>query len=140
MATVGVGIIVLNGEGKILVIKRKGGHAPYYSIPGGRLEDGETFKECAVREIKEETNIDISNPEVIAVTNNLQTYRNEGVHFISIVLLARRFSGTPEIMEPDKCGELLWVDLDNLPMPHFDASQKAVECYLGNYFYKEYSR
>lgn len=134
---VGLGIIIVNHDGKILVGKRKNAHAPYYSIPGGHLEPGETFEEGAVREVKEETDLDINHPRVIAVTNNLETYRNEGLHYISIAILTEDFSGTLKIMEPEKCNEWLWVDPKNLPTPHFDASRMAVSCYLEKTFYKK---
>jgi len=133
---VGLGVILKNHDGKILVGKRKSSHAPYYSIPGGHLDLGETFEAGAIREIKEETDLDIKNPKVIAVTNNLETYRNEGLHYISIALFAEDFSGALEIMEPKKCDEWLWVDPKNLPTPHFDASRMAVDCYLNNTFYR----
>lgn len=135
---VGIGVIIVNSDGRILVGKRINSHAPYYSIPGGHVEIGETFEDCAVREAKEETDLDIKNPEIIAVTNNLETYRNEGLHYVSIAMLATNFSGELKIMEPEKCGEWLWVDPNNLPMPHFDASRMAVECYLENVFYKKF--
>jgi 8-oxo-dGTP diphosphatase len=135
---VGVGVIIVNHEGKVLIGKRKGTHAPYYSIPGGKLDLGETFEEGAKREIKEETDLDIKNPEVIAVTNNLETYRREGLHYISIIVLVQDFSGELKIMEPEKCAGWLWVDPKNLPLPHFEASQMAVTCYLEKRFYKKF--
>ncbi len=134
---VGLGVIIVNDEGKILIGKRKNSHAPYYSIPGGSLELGETFEDGAIREIKEETDLDIQSPQVIAVTNNLETYRNDGVHFISIVLLVKNFTGELKNMEPEKCEEWLWVDPNNLPLPHFDASLMGVACYLEKIFYKK---
>jgi 8-oxo-dGTP diphosphatase len=45
---VGVGIIMQNAQNEILIGKRKGSHAPLFSIPGGHLENGETFEEAAV--------------------------------------------------------------------------------------------
>ncbi|MGF1756905.1 NUDIX hydrolase [Photobacterium sagamiensis] len=131
---VGIGIITVNDRGEILVGKRKNSHAPYYSIPGGHLEIGETFSECAIREMKEETGITIYNPEVIAVTNNLATYRESGKHYISIALLVTDFSGEPELKEPDKCEGWQWVDPNNLPYPHFDASEQSIRCYLAKEF------
>ncbi len=97
---------------------------------------GETFEAGTIREIKEETNLDIKDPKVIAVTNNLETYREEGKHYISIVLLANTFSDELKLMEPDKCEEWMLVDPKNLPMPHFDASRLGVECYLRHSFYE----
>lgn len=135
---VGLGVILINQGGKVLIGKRKNSHAPYYSIPGGHLDPGETFEDGAIREIKEETDLDIKNPQVIAVTNNLETYRKEGLHYISIALLAQDFSGTLKIMEPEKCDEWLWVDPKNLPIPHFDASRMAIACYLEKRFYKKF--
>ncbi len=133
---VGFGVIIVNKEGKILIGKRVGSHAPYYSIPGGKLELGETFEAGAIREIKEETNLDIESPQVIAITNNLETFEAENIHFVSIILLVKIFSGKLTICEPEKCTEWLWSDPHDLPLPHFEASQKGVECYLEKIFYK----
>lgn len=127
---VGTGVIIVRNDGKVLFMKRKGSHAPYYSIPGGKLQLGETFEECVIREVQEELGMTINNPKVIAVTNNLQTYQEEGVHYISVILLATSFVGAPEIKEPDKCEEILWTDPTKLPLPHFDASQLGIECWL----------
>ena len=135
---VGLGIIIVNDEGKILIGKRKGEHAPYYSIPGGHLEPGETFETGATREIKEETDLDIKDPQVIAVTNNLETYRGEGLHYISIILLVRDFSKELKNVEPEKCEEWLWVNPKELPLPHFDASRIGIACYLEKVFYKKF--
>lgn len=131
-----LGVVIVNKDKQILVGKRKGGHEPYFSIPGGNLEVGESFEEAAVREIKEETSLDIKNPKVIAVTNNLETYHKEGLHYISIILLVQEFSGDIKIMEPEKCEQWLWSDPNNLPTPHFSASAMGVNCYLNNIFYK----
>jgi len=84
---VGLGVIVVNRDGKVPEWQKKRRPAPHYSIPGGHLNLGETFEAGAIREVKEETDIDIKNPEVIAVTNNLETYQSEGLHYISVILL-----------------------------------------------------
>ena len=133
---VGIGVIIVNEDSHILIGKRKGGHAPYHSIPGGHLEAGESFEEAAIREIKEETGITIHNPRVICITNNLETYLNEGKHYISIALVADGFDGSPVVMEPDKCEGWQWVDPTRLPQPHFDASEMSVSCYLNGVFYQ----
>jgi len=133
---VGLGVIIVNADGKILVGKRKGAHAPKYSIPGGRLEMGETFEDGIKREIKEETNLDILDPQVIAVTNNLETYKEEGKHYISVVLLVKKYSGELKNMEPQKCEGWEWCDPHNLPEPHFDASKYGVSCYLKGSVYE----
>ena len=56
---VGVGVLIVH-DGKALLHKRKGKHGPgLWSGPGGHLETGETFTQCAVREIYEEAGIEI---------------------------------------------------------------------------------
>lgn len=133
---VGLGVIIVNNEGKILIGKRKGSHAQKYSIPGGKLNLGETFEQGAKREIKEETNLDILDHRVISVSNNLDTYREDGVHYISIFILVTKYSGELKNMEPEKCGGWEWVDPRKLPEPHFDASTLGVKCYLNNSVYE----
>jgi 8-oxo-dGTP diphosphatase len=135
---VGLGVIIVNHDGQVLIGKRIGSHAPYYSIPGGNLDLGETFEKGAAREIKEETDLDIKNPEVIAVTNNLETYHEEGLHYISIIMLVKDFSGQLKTMEPEKCTGWFWVDPENLPMPLFEASRMAIACYLEKRVYKKF--
>jgi len=133
---VGLGVVLINKEGRVLIEKRTGSHAREYSIPGGHLELGETFEHGAIRELKEEFDLDIKNPKVIGVTNNLETYESEGLHYISVVLLVTEYTGELKIMEPDKCEEWLWADPKNLPEPHFDASRLGVQCYLNGTCYE----
>ena len=127
---VGIGVIIINDEGLILVGKRRGSHAPYYSIPGGALELGESFEHAAVREVAEETGLRIFEPRVVGVVNDLETFRTDGVHFVSAVVVVRKFEGEPRLMEPDKCEGWFWCDPQNLPEPHFWSSREAVKEFL----------
>ncbi len=132
---IGIGVIIENERGEILVGKRKGGYAPYYSIPGGHLELGESFETAAIREVEEETGLRIVDPKVLCVTNNLRTYRDGGPHFVSVSLFTNDFAGEAQVIEPDKCEEWIWVDPRALPQPHFDASEFAIACFLDGQFY-----
>lgn len=133
----GIGVIILNPAGQVLIGKREGSHAPYFSIPGGYLEPGESFEAAAIREVKEETGLDIVNPIVVGISNNLETCKAEGVHVVSVFLLAKEFSGTLTLMEPDKCSGWQWCDPADLPEPHFEASRIAISCYLEGKFYRK---
>ncbi len=132
---VGIGVILENSNNEILIGKRKGSHAPLFSIPGGHLELGETFEEAAIKEVFEETGLQISDPKVISVTNNLRTYQHENKHYISVILYSNKYTGVLEVKENDKCEFWAWYSPNNIPNPHFDASEFAVECFLNNKFY-----
>lgn len=56
-----VGAIITDPAGRLLLIRR--GHAPEagrWSLPGGRIEPGETDRQAVVREVREETGLSVS--------------------------------------------------------------------------------
>ncbi len=102
-----------------------------WTMPGGKLEFGETFEEGAKREVKEETGIEIKDAGVICVSNDT----NEYAHFITIGLLSEDFEGEPEVMEPDEIIEWKWFDIDNPPSPLYFPSARVLENYKKGSFY-----
>lgn len=61
-----VGAVVLDGAGRLLLIRR--GHAPsigLWSVPGGRVEPGETLADAVVREVREETGLAVRPDSVV---------------------------------------------------------------------------
>ena len=93
----GASVVVLQDQ-KVLLIKR--GKEPYkghWSLPGGTQEFGETLKECAKRELKEETGLDAGELKFAATRDRIQ--KNEGGnpkhHFVLTTYIARSFSGEP---------------------------------------------
>lgn len=134
---VGVGVIIVNAAGLILLGKRCGSHAPYGSIPGGHVEPGESFEQAAIREVAEECGLQISAPRFVGVTNNLQTWRDEGIHSVSIILLSRvSAQAEPQRCEPDKCAGWHWCDPHQLPQPCFEACQQGVQLWLTQQCYQ----
>jgi len=65
--TVCAGAVIRDGEGRLLLVRR--GRAPsagLWSVPGGRVEVGETPAQAAVREVREETGLDVKVGELLA--------------------------------------------------------------------------
>jgi 8-oxo-dGTP diphosphatase len=117
VARVGVGVFIFKDR-KFLMGRRKGSHGSgTWSIPGGHLEFGESFEATAKREVKEETDLDITNVRFGAVTNDF--FPEENKHYITIWVLSDYASGAARITEPDKFIEQEWHSFDDLPSPLF---------------------
>lgn len=113
---VGVGLYIFNDKNQLLLGLRKSKHdCGTWCPPGGHMEFGETNEETAVREAKEETGLNILPQNVFlkGVTNDF--YPNEDKHYITLHLFCFKYEGEPKVLEPDKCAEWKWFDLDNLP-------------------------
>lgn len=90
--TTRVSVIVINQEKQILLVKHKKGQRQYWVLPGGRLEYGEDFFECGVREVKEETGLDVEIEKVVYVSEAIAPDRSR--HIVNIFLVARPSGGT----------------------------------------------
>jgi 8-oxo-dGTP diphosphatase len=127
---VGVGIMIFK-DGKVLMGKRKGKHgAGEYAWPGGHLEYMETIEDCAKREVREETGLEICNIRLLRVMN-LVDY--PPTHFVDIGLVANWLSGEPTLVEPDACEGWEWYSLDELPSPLFAPIPSYVEAFKNNF-------
>jgi 8-oxo-dGTP diphosphatase len=102
-----------------------------WTMPGGKLEYGESFEEGAIREVKEETGMILKSSEVICVNND----KNEHAHFVTIGIFSEDFEGEPVVMEPDEITEWKWFDLSNVPSPLFFPSERVLENYKQGKFY-----
>lgn len=69
-----VSAIIVKG-GNVLLIHRKKKEREYWVFPGGRVEKGETFEEAIIREVKEETNLDVTK-----VTYGFDYKNKKGIH------------------------------------------------------------
>lgn len=119
---VGVGVMVKNKNGQVLLGLRKSPHGEgTWSFPGGHLEFGETMAEAAIRETKEETGLDVSELELVSLADEMGSL-DKGKHYVNIGFLAHAISGEPKVTEPEKWERWEWFDLDNLPEPIFEAT------------------
>jgi 8-oxo-dGTP diphosphatase len=121
---VGVGVMVLK-NGHLLLGRRKGSHgAGEYAYPGGHLEHLESFDQCAKREVKEETGLEIGPIRFLRLLN---TTEYAPKHYIDVAFVADWVSGEPQVLEPDKIDGWAWYPLDALPSPLFGTIPTALE-------------
>ncbi len=133
---VGVGIMVFNREGKILLGRRaKGPRKGLWSIPGGTIELGETARAAAIREIREEFGIEIEQVKFFDVFNRV--FRDaEGriqYHYVLIEFIAQYKSG--DVQPADDIDQAEWGDPKDLrkyalPEDQVDAIRKATSSLL----------
>lgn len=91
---IGVGAVVFNDADEILLIRR--GKEPMYGrwmVPGGTLEWGETLEAAAVREVLEETGIEIRIDGFVEIIEAL-TPGEAGFHFVIMDYVASAIGGT----------------------------------------------
>lgn len=116
--------IIISNKDKILVQKRKGTKLwpSYYALPAGHIEEGENQYDTLIREAKEELNIlinpkDIINSYIVLRRNYFEIDGKKLEPYIDFYFEISKYQGVPLIAEPDKCDELIWVDINNLPSP-----------------------
>jgi len=110
---VGIGVYIIK-DGKLLLGERIGSHqANTFCAPGGHLEYGESWEECARRETAEETGIEIKNVRFLGVTNDIM--ENDEKHYITIAIVADYANGEPTNLEKEKCLGWKWYSFDEIP-------------------------
>lgn len=103
--------LIKNQDGKYLAVRlNKEMVGGVLVPPGGKLEDNETVRECVIREVKEELNVDIEITKLEAITEE----EYEDGYWIFVLYGARIINGTPTIMEPEKIIEVRWVDISEI--------------------------
>ena len=102
--------IIIHQDGKIVLIKRR--NPPVgWALPGGFVDEGETVEAAAVREAKEETNLDVALLELLYVYSDPS--RDPRKHTLSVVFTAERLEG--ETIAMDDAEEAEWFSLEQLP-------------------------
>jgi ADP-ribose pyrophosphatase YjhB (NUDIX family) len=110
---VGVGAVVVH-DGRALIVKRA--HEPRkgeWSLPGGRVELGETLVDAARREMLEETGLDVSVGDIVEVFDRI--HRHEGrvrYHFVIVDFLCAWTAG--ELRPGDDAEDAAWVTGDEV--------------------------
>lgn len=131
-------VLMINSDGKALFLRRNntGYRDGYYDMPAGHLEANESLRQAAMREVKEETGVDVK-PEDLEFIELLHRRSMDNRDYLDVFFRVTKWNGEPSIMEPQKCDDLIWTSIDALPdmiVPHqkvvledLDKGQKFLE-------------
>lgn len=108
--------VILEKEEQILLMKRKntGYEDGKYCLPGGHVKANEEIRKAAIREAKEEIGVDIN-------INDLELYKilnrkvEKGGEYVDFVFLVKKWTGDITNEEKEKCEEIIWKDINNIP-------------------------
>jgi 8-oxo-dGTP diphosphatase len=119
---VGIGVVIIK-EGKIALLKR--GNEPSkgkWTIPGGLVELGENLETAVIRETKEETCLEVENPTLMGVVDNVDLDEQGKVkyHYVIIDYLVQVKAGN--IQAASDAEELRWVQFDEVESYNLTAS------------------
>ncbi len=139
-------LVIRNGE--VLLVKRKntGYMDGFYAMPGGHLEQGETIKEGAARELKEETGLIVA-PKDLHLFQILQNEDNPSQPYISFRFYTEKWQGKPTVGEPERSEEVGFFNIHNLPkvspyvrldLEVFDPAEEVTIRYIGPGELKQY--
>jgi 8-oxo-dGTP pyrophosphatase MutT (NUDIX family) len=98
-----------------------------YSVPAGHLDGGETVITAAAREGWEETGVRIAAEDVAFSS---VVHRKDGDERVDFFVHVRSWQGEPSNTEPDKCDELRWAHVDQLPDNVIPYVKKSIQNHL----------
>ncbi len=112
--------LILKNNNQILMMRRfnTGYKDGFYSLPAGHLDGNETLKDALIRETKEETGllIEASDLKLVHVMHEssdiTEPADNERIDFYFEV---SKYKGEPSIIEPHKCDDMRWFNINELP-------------------------
>jgi ADP-ribose pyrophosphatase YjhB (NUDIX family) len=127
--SIGVGGVLFNSHQQVLLIKRNQAPAKgLWSLPGGRLEPGETLVACCRREFYEETSLVVNVKHIVAVVER----RLEGFHYVIIdyvVQLVDENKSMPKAQSD--VADAKWISLDDLS--HYDVVNGLTDIILSTH-------
>ena len=116
--------VLFDDDGRVLLVRHTYGRLNW-ELPGGGAEPGESPDETAIREVREETGLDVQIVRLTGAYYEANPGPNQGplLHF---VFLARQVDQRPPIARPPEIGDVGWWPLEALPTPISDFTERRI--------------
>ncbi len=92
------------------------------------------FKDCVLRELVEECGVEVENIRFQYLAN-MKEYAPK--HYCHIGMICDWKSGEPQVLEPHKCEEWKWFDINNIPENIFVSSKWAIDALKEGFIFKD---
>lgn len=121
--------LILLKENKILLSRRfnTGWMDGHYSLVAGHIDGNEPVSTAMIREAKEEAGVVIKKEDLLPATVIHRYYPDQ--EYVDFFFVAKKWEGEPKIIETDKCDDMSWFDLNELPKNLLPYINEAVENY-----------
>jgi 8-oxo-dGTP diphosphatase len=131
-----VHLFFFRGDQILLIRRFNTGYADgQYSVPAGHLDGGETVIAAAAREALEEIGVRIE-PQAIEFSSVM--HRSDGDERVDFFVKIRAWADEPFNAEPDKCDELRWVEINDLPVNTIPYIRQALRDHLQGTRFNEF--
>lgn len=124
-------------QGKILLLRRHntGFEDGRLSVVAGHLESGESVIQAGIREAREEIGV-ILRPQDLSVVGMMHRKSND--ERLDFFLVAENWSGTPANLEPHKCSQIGWFQLESLHADLIPYVSRALHNYQQGIWFEEF--
>lgn len=130
-------VLIKNGEILLLGRHNTGYEDGNYGVVAGHLDGNETVIQAMAREAKEEAGIDVNLEDLEVV--HVMHRKYPGGERMDFFVKANAWKGEPKIMEPDKCDDLSWFKINELPDNVIPYVRHALNCIQkGKKLYSEF--
>ncbi len=145
MPGVGIGVMLFNENNEVLLLLRNANPDKAksdmhlegtWTLPAGKVKYGETLLEAAKRKVKEETNLDIVELEIVSIADDINNY----AHFVTIGFLANKFIGEINLGHSEEQVSYDFFSLEDLPNNLCIPSKTIINNYLEKVIYQGSSR
>ncbi len=121
-------VIITNEANEVLLQKRSDNGL--WGLPGGLLELDERISDCAIREVKEETNLDVELTGFIGVFNNplMRWRKRDEARVVAFAFAARVVGGTLRVNDAESTA-MAYFPHDKLPQLHAPDNLEAIKAY-----------